>query len=373
MITPHHAHPDANGNPATPARAWNMLPNNRPAERGRPRVLESGNRFGSVPADGWWAFRWVGWVCALAYLATGAAQAPPLRAAEPVTFRVISYNVQFLPGIAAVANKRKETPYRARTIGEKLREYDIIGFNEVFDDSARKLLLKQFQTAWGSAYQAVLAPKPDKNRFMGGVAIVTRFPLLDSHAWVYTVSSSPEKYGLGADGFAAKGVVHARIGRPGPPGQPPTDYVDIFSTHLEAREDELRPQQYKELADFVAQHSSPDHPVLILGDMNTRGEAEYQRDPNSTYHLMMNTYQAGRGAPPLVDVWLTHGQGHGGTTDQESSETGHRIDYLLLSNPTRQERLIVKSIHVNPFQDPRVGALSDHSAVEAQIEWRAPQ
>ena len=51
---------------------------------------------------------------------------------EPrANFKVISYNVQFLPGIAAVANNRADAPYRAQRLGELLSAWDVVGLNEV--------------------------------------------------------------------------------------------------------------------------------------------------------------------------------------------------------------------------------------------------
>lgn len=290
-------------------------------------------------------------------------------AAEPdaAPLRVITYNVQFLPGPASIANKRKEPLYRAEQIGQKLAAFDIVALNEVFEDKPREKIFDGLRAAWGEKFSAVISPKPDDKRFMGGVAIATRLPMLATHTLIYSVGSSPQKYGLQADGFAAKGALHARIAR-GADRQ--TDFVDVFATHLESKDDDIRLIQYRELGAFVAEHSDPHHPTLILGDMNTHGDPADQADRQSAYHAMLGIYQAARPGALLMDVWPTLQRGLGGTNEQESSDIGHRIDYVMLSNPgISRANLRPTAVSVNGYLDPRVGALSDHSAVEAEFRW----
>lgn len=288
-------------------------------------------------------------------------------AAEPRSLKVISYNVQFLPGLAAVANKRKQPLYRAEQLGKQLAAFDIVCLQEVFEPKPRKTLLAGIEAAWGSDYQGIELRQPTDGRFMGGLAIAARLPFLETNETTFTAFSDPKKYGIGADGFAAKGVLHARIAATKDAGS----WIDVFVTHLEARADELRPQQYRELAEFVRAHSSPGQPVIIAGDMNTRGSAEDVAHSESDYRLMLSTYQKGRGDAPLIDAWLAAGQGPPGTTDQENSvDGGKRIDYIFFSNPSAgAARLSAKTVTVNRFLNPKVGALSDHSAVEGLFDW----
>lgn len=293
-----------------------------------------------------------------------------LRAAEPVTLKVIAYNVQFLPGLAAVANKRKQPAYRATRLGEVLAAFDVVGLNEVFEERPREMILAGLRQAWGERYAAVVIAPPDDGRFNGGLAIASRYPIVASHQIIYSVSSSPKDYGLGADGFAGKGALHARIALGSEPGAPT---VDVFCTHLEARADELRPTQYRELGEFIRQHTAPERPLLVLGDMNTRGnEADVAR-ADSAYHQMLASYQAGRGDAPLRDAWLVAGQGPPGTGDQEDSpDGGNRIDYIFYSAPVGNEAAFrPRVVTVNRYLDPRTGALSDHNAVEGVFEWLA--
>ncbi len=291
----------------------------------------------------------------------------PARAADPPRMlKVITYNVQFLPGLARMANKRKDPDYRARTIGRAMAAYDIVGLNETFDDPPRKLLLEELQKAWPGGFHAVSSPKPADNRINGGLVIASRFPLVETNSTIYTQCSLPKDYGIMADGFAAKGVLHARIRVAEHAAD--SECVDVFVTHMEARDDAIRETQYPELAEFVRQHSDPARPVLIMGDLNTRGDARYREQSDSQYRRLMAALM-GSSRTTLTDLWpRLYPDQLGGTTEQESSDKGHRIDYIMVSNPTKGDcSLVPVAIRVNGFLDQRVVALSDHSAVEAEF------
>ena len=287
---------------------------------------------------------------------------------DPQTVSVITYNVQFLPGIASSQNERGSPEYRANRIAQEVSRFDIVALQETFHKQYRDQIINQVREAWAGTLNMVVSPKP-ANRFTnGGCLLLTRLPVLDSHSIVFEHYSTPLQYGFRADGFAAKGVIHARLARA--PDEPEA-FIDVYVTHLEARADDLRPLQYEELARFVKETSDPNSPVLLLGDFNTRGTLEYSDDPKSQYAVLMDKLSETRPHSRVVDVWsLLMGRARGGTSDQESSEVGNRIDYILLGNPNPPAaHLKPVSINVNTYQDPKVGALSDHNAVEAEFEW----
>jgi len=295
----------------------------------------------------------------------------PTRAESSDTLSVITYNVQFLPGMASSANKRKEPVYRAGRIAEEMSAYDIVALQETFHVRFRKQIIEGIQAAWGGKGHALVSPDKEGHITNGGCIIMTRLPVLETHAMVFTHFSSPKDYGVRADGFAAKGVIHARIARD---TADPDAYVDVFATHLEARQDELRPEQYKEMAAFIKEYSDPEHPMLLMGDMNTRGNPEYRADPDSQYSQLMATLRAARPGGGITDVWpALHGDAVGGTSEQESSDIGKRIDYVLVGNPQSPGRsLRPERIEVRLFQDDKVVALSDHNAVTAEFDWVTP-
>lgn len=284
--------------------------------------------------------------------------------------RVITYNVQFLPEPVSSKNERPQPSYRAKRIAEEAAGFDVVGLQETFHDTHRKEILDELGKVWDGKLVSFRSPTPEGFLTSGGCLLAARLPFAATGATVYVNFSKPQDYGLRADGFAAKGVVYARVLRD---ATTPDEFVDVFVTHLEARADHLRPRQYSELADFIRQQSSPRHPVLLMGDLNTRGSTEFRQDTQSQYSQLMRELQRARPDGQWIDVWPhLHGDALGGTTKQESADIGKRIDYLLISNP-RPPQLQLKPIssEVELFRDPRVTALSDHNAVTAELEWRS--
>ncbi len=309
----------------------------------------------------------------LALSLTFASQ-PVVAEEKPSTgatiLRVITYNVQFLPELVSSKNKRANPDYRARRIAKEVSQYDLVGLQETFHPKYRQLIADQTRTAWNGTLQQVLSPTPKGFFTSGGCLILSRLPLRDSSSMVFANYSKPADYGLRADGFAAKGVIHARIARS---ANELNNFIDVFVTHLEARADQLRPLQYQELANFVKKTSDPNRPFLLMGDLNTRGRPAYQSDPRSQYSDLLRRLNEARPNGGVVDLWTRlRGQARGGTSEQESEEIGRRIDYIFLGNP-KSPKLQLKpiSIEVQLFQDPKVIALSDHNAVAAELEWPA--
>jgi endonuclease/exonuclease/phosphatase family metal-dependent hydrolase len=287
---------------------------------------------------------------------------------DPSVLRVITYNVQFLPDPVSWKNERPNPEYRARRIGDELRRFDVVGLQEVFHAQHREQVLDRTRTAWNGQLHQLVSPTPKGFHTSGGCLLMTRRPILNSSSTVFVNYSKPSDYGQRADGHAAKGVLHARIARsPDEPG----NYIDVFVTHLEARADALRPLQYQEMADFIRKTIDTHHAFLVLGDMNTYGMIEFQKDPKSQYSHMMRELQGAQPQGEVMDLWpMLKGDALGGTTEQESSEIGKRVDYLLLGNPRQGGvRLKPKRIDVQLYQDEQVGALSDHNAVVAELDW----
>jgi len=290
-----------------------------------------------------------------------------MPAESPTNLSVISYNVQFLPPPASFANKRPQPDYRATRIAEEVSKFDIVGLQETFHPKHRQQILDGVSNAWSNKLQSFVAPQPDGFATNGGCMLLTQLPLVATRATVFAHYSKPEDYGFAADGFAAKGVIHGRIARS---ESEPNEFIDVYVTHLEARADQLRPKQYAEMADFIKQTSDPARPMILMGDLNTNGLTENRRDPNAQYAQLMKELQRAR-STGVVDVWVAlRGDDHGGTSHQESTEIGKRIDYILISNPKPPaSQLIPRSIEVETYQDGRVKALSDHNAVIAEFEW----
>lgn len=312
-------------------------------------------------------FRKYSFVSCLIFLMVNGLSGSAERASASDEVDFIFYNIQFLPGPASFVNKRKQPDYRANRIGEEMAKFDVVGLCELFDEGPREKVLAPIRKAWGEDFHVAVHPKPD-DRFNGGLVIASRFPIIEENYVYFENYSKVEDWGVRADGFAAKGVLHARIKRSAEADD--NDFIDVFVTHLEARDDKLRPAQFRELATFVKTHSSPDHPTILAGDMNTKGTIDYREDPKAQYTDMLSTL---RGVRPegLVDLWAhLYPDQRGGTKEQESIDIGHRIDYIFMSNPT-DSKLALEPVKmwVDIYPDPEVFALSDHNAVAATFKW----
>jgi endonuclease/exonuclease/phosphatase family metal-dependent hydrolase len=304
----------------------------------------------------------------LAMIGSRTARSEPNTAFDESRLRVISYNVQFLPDPVSWKNERPDPEYRANRIAEELRGFDLAGLQEVFHPQHRQLIIDRTQAGWNGILHEVTSPQPEGFFTSGGCMILSRRPLLTFSSMVFKNYSTPADYGQRADGHAAKGVLHARIARS---GSEATNTIDVFVTHLEARADNLRPLQYKELAEFIKKKSDAARPMMLLGDLNTYGMPEFQKDAASQYSQLMRELNAVRPDGRVIDLWPhIHGEALGGTTEQESTDVGKRVDYVMIANPRRSKvQLKPKRIDVELFQDERVGALSDHNAVTAELEW----
>ena len=195
--------------------------------------------------------------------------------------RVITYNVQFFPEPVTQWNKRPDAEYRSRKIGKEMGRYDIIGLQETFHSQHRRKIIETTGAKWNDKPGVVVSPRPDSFFANGGCLLLTHLPVRETNSVVFTHFSRPKDHGMNADGYAAKGVIHARVSRT---KDDRDSTIDVYVTHLEAREAKMRHAQYQELADFIKKTSDPDRPILLIGDLNTRGMKEHRSDPNSPYH-----------------------------------------------------------------------------------------
>ncbi len=301
-------------------------------------------------------------IAMLLLLAAAAEAQNPVPASD--SLKVITYNVQFLPGPAAAMNQRKEPEYRAQRIAEEVAKFDIVALEEVFDQKWVDAIANGVQAIWGERFHKLASPMAEGHNYTGGCLLLSKYPFAETNTMVFEHFSKPEDFGFRADGFAAKGVIHARVALDGDQST-----IDVFVTHLEARDDSLRPAQYAEMAAFIQRVADPSRPALILGDLNTKGTPDQWDDATSQYSVMMKAFGDARAGTGFVDVWpALMAKAHGGTSEQESTETGKRIDYVLVSNPTASAvKFEPKTIRIDPYVDPKTLFLSDHSAVIAEF------
>ncbi|PCJ60317.1 MAG: hypothetical protein COA73_08255 [Candidatus Hydrogenedentota bacterium] len=281
--------------------------------------------------------------------------------------RVITYNVQFLPGLAATNSKRPNTGYRASRIVEEIAQYDVIALQEMFDDHWRQFIIEGVREAWGGEAHVFESPPAAGHIAIGGCVVISRYPITETNSVVFQNFSTMEEYGFNADGLAAKGVIHTRLML----GKDEGSSLDIFVTHIEAAARDKRPLQYAEMAAFIKRVGMPNIPMLLLGDLNTNGKPSNWSKPKSQYSQLLHELNQSRPIP-IIDVWRElKGEALGGTTEQDPAALGNRIDYVFYG-PGESASLSLEPIDtwVEPYQDESIVALSDHNAVVAEFTIR---
>jgi endonuclease/exonuclease/phosphatase family metal-dependent hydrolase len=241
----------------------------------------------------------------------------------------------------------------------------------VFEARRRDEIIRTVQKTSGDAFSWVASPKPKGRSFVsGGLLLLSRFPIEgEPNFLTYSAASRVYSHGIKADGLAAKGVIHARLRI----GDEPDALVDCFLTHLESISAKARAKQVRQLGDFIAEHSSPERPLLVMGDMNIA--ADLPGPPatgTSEYRLLLESLR--HGDKQLVDLWAASHDTRGGTRDALAREDCNRIDYIFLSPPDDDGSISWQpsSVRVEPFLDANVkqGSLSDHAGVECRLSIR---
>lgn len=223
---------------------------------------------------------------------------------KPNEINVLSYNT-FLIAVGPFFKAPARTT-RARLMVDEIKGYDVLVLNELFDDGARRELLKglnrvgyKYATCivgsgfrWGgnknkhrfdeSLKQPYIVdfndprfrkdpkyaqagegdPPPPSIKTLvgfasmdGGVLIVSKYPIEYARELIYKEGSFDDKH-------AKKGVVYARINKEG-------KKYHIFGTHAEAKDMSKRLVQFSILKKFIDEQKIPkNEPILIAGDMN---------------------------------------------------------------------------------------------------------
>ena len=122
---------------------------------------------------------------------------------------------------------------------------------------------------------------------------------------------------------------------------------------------------------FVRRHSSPRRPAMVMGDFNVAGPYGKDANPGPEYGQLMSVLARPRREGPLIDVAAELNQHQASTLLAPwDADGGRRIDYIFAVSPEdAMSRLQPIATAVNPHRDRRVGTLSDHAAVEAELLW----
>lgn len=258
--------------------------------------------------------------------------------------KILSWNIYMLPYLSLFNGNIK----RARLIADKLNEsdYHIIVFQEAFSSVCRGAISKRLKQNYPYQYGPVNKNHPPF-KTNSGLWIVSKIPLEELDQIRFSVSKS-------YDAVARKGAVIFR-------GKYNGAYFQLITTHLQAEDmPEIRKHQISEMKEkLLNKYYAPYIPQIICGDFNI------DMDDENHYPYMLQTLDAVNGE---INGDRTTYDEVNNTLSQERTGKRRTIDYVLVRN----ERWI-KNIErkVNTFYEKNkeyIGNLSDHYALEADVE-----
>jgi endonuclease/exonuclease/phosphatase family metal-dependent hydrolase len=232
---------------------------------------------------------------------------------------------------------------RAGEIADMLAagEYDLAAFSEVFDEPERAVLRSSGD--WTSAIgpSSVVGPPPAKG---SGLYTMSRRPIVTTGIHRYSLSGSRLH---DVDAWARKGVLMVAI-----------EDLEVYSTHLFAGgdlvgasspPDPIRMAQVEELLGIVQRWHQPGNAALVVGDFNIAADT-----PMGDW---LRERMSGVG---FEDLWLSHGDGDGLTSDLRSDAgPDRRIDYAFLLPSDGVECVGVERVASS--------RLSDHAALVVEL------
>lgn len=269
--------------------------------------------------------------------------APP---SPPEKIKILSWNIYMLPSFIKATVKKE----RAQWIGKLLREsdYDVIVFQEAFQQKARKRIFKQL--AYSFPYQAGPAnQKLISYRTNSGLWIFSKHPIVAMQSIVFRNRS-------GVDAFSRKGGLITELMVNGTP-------IQIAATHLQnSGQAWVRQSQCVEFYNRLLKPFQKEGVTqIICGDFNINRQSE-------EYDFMLQTLHAEDG-DIMGDARYSYDRKNNDVTN-EGGGTADLIDYILLKTngiPTASATRRIKKLQT--WWHAKHKDLSDHYALEAEIRF----
>jgi len=269
---------------------------------------------------------WIGLPNFLTMFALLQYTPPPAPPSVKVDLNVLTYNIYMKP----TSISRTWQAQRGDLLPAYLHNYEVIIFNEAFDDDIRAKLISALTPVY--PHRTTILGSDRVLDQDGGVIIVSKWPIIDEKERLFRLYGNPC---TGFDCNADKGVKYAKVCKEGYP-------FHIFGTHTNAKQDSqsffARYKQFQILRQFVDDMKIPsDEPVIIGGDMNV---PKVFPSLSTEYQYMLDALGAkdpsGDG-PPFLDQraypdrpYCTYCYGFNALAEDE--EDGQTIlDYVLYS------------------------------------------
>ncbi|EAY28090.1 T9SS type A sorting domain-containing protein [Microscilla marina] len=172
--------------------------------------------------------------------------------ANPHTLNVVSYNLYGLFA-GSICN-------RHAFAAKRLQNFEVVGFQEAFDNECRQQLKNNLQASgWSTTKVTDASGFPED----GGSFIASRYPIIAQDQVVFSSNNSCNF--TQANLFAAKGINYAKINKHGV-------MYHVFNTHLYAGStntcQEVRRDQLTVMKAFVLRKTGGKGRIIMLGDFN---------------------------------------------------------------------------------------------------------
>lgn len=158
---------------------------------------------------------------------------------------ILTYNTQLMPFYAGAVDDLNQPGTRAVDIPAKIKQYDVVILEELFDRNHRNTIIDKMQPYY--PYHTNVVGHDTSKALTGGVMIFSKWPILKEDQIVYYASE-------GLDSLAAKGAVYAAINKNG-------KVYHILGTHLQAdgKDEDIRARQkqLQEMQNFIDRLNIP--------------------------------------------------------------------------------------------------------------------
>jgi endonuclease/exonuclease/phosphatase family metal-dependent hydrolase len=270
---------------------------------------------------------------------------------------VLTYNVYMRP----TSLFHNGQAIRAGLIPAQIPGYDVVVFQEAFDDDTRATLLSGM-TAQGYPHHSSILGSDRGTEQDGGVIIASRWPIVLEKEKLFNDTCS------GSDCMADKGVIYARIDKQVKAGE--HHYFHVFGTHLNDGDEPVQKQQLQIIRNFIDAQNIPDtEGVIVAGDFNIN------RDNAAMYQYALDKLGVGwfsgaalRGHPYTFDGPLNDlGDGSQSNYDYVFYSTRH----LALTPASYAEVRVPRALSEwKEYEtESAMWDLSDHYAVYANLHF----
>ncbi|MES2397275.1 MAG: sphingomyelin phosphodiesterase [Bacteroidota bacterium] len=281
------------------------------------------------------------------FLNTATAQSEQIST-DNEKLSILTWNLYMRPRIAFKNGQIK----RAHAIVEQLKDqnFDVIVFQEAFDNKARNIIWKGLQDKF--PYQSGSPKHKHFYKVSTGIFIISKLPLKVIDDIYFSVCG-------GSDCFAVKGAVLVDVIKN-------DRKVQIIGTHLQAADgrkmtgEKIRQIQYEEIKNqLMIPHAEAGVPQFFVGDLNTSKADEI------VYQQLLSTMDVEDGEITGENQFSSGG----GKNDlRDASDKPHLIDYILCRNNGCKVNFTQRCVKIfQQYWSKDNKDLSDHYAVLAEI------